>query len=151
MEHQKMLNMLNEEGYSKFITRNWNIVNNQLNANYCVESEIIYSIEVLKFDISDYNDAYILIEHDITVIGLNLATEVAFKNFAPFIKCISKIDETTTDNAEDLDLVMPVYNLLEYVSNYSDTADSLCFFSLKIKQLILMLILRAMMLLEGII
>ena len=64
-----------------------------------------------------------------TIIGYNLVTGVAFKNFAPFIKHITKIDETTIDDAEDLDLVVSMYNLLEYSSNYSDTTDSLWFYS----------------------
>ena len=57
------------------------------------------------------------------------ATQVAFKNCAPFIKCITTIDETTIDDAEDLDLVMPMYNLIEYSSNYSETTGSLWFYS----------------------
>ena len=60
-----------------------------------------------------YNDAYILVRGNITTIGCNLLTEVAFKNCAPFIKCIIKIDGTTTDDPEDLDLVMLMYNLLK--------------------------------------
>ena len=55
--------------------------------------------------------------------------QVAFKNCAPFIKCITKTDGTTLDDAEDLDLVMSIYNLLEYSSNYSDTIGILWFSS----------------------
>ena len=65
---------------------------------------------------------------DITIIRGN-ETQVAFKNCAPFIKCITKIDGTMIDDAEDLDLIMPMYNLLEYSLNYSDTAGSLWFYS----------------------
>ena len=72
-------------------------------------------------------------------MGCNLSTEVAFKNCAPFIKCITKIDGTTIDGVEDLDFVMGMYNLLEYSSNYFDTTGSLCF--PKMKHLTLMLIL----------
>ena len=61
----------------------------------------------------DYNDAYISVRGNITTIGCNLLTEVAFKNCAPFIKCIIKIYGTTTDDPEDLDLVMLMYNLLK--------------------------------------
>ena len=95
------------------------------NTKCSVENEIIDSTEVLKSNIYDYNDAYILVRGDITIIGRNLATEVAFKNCAPFIKCITKNDGTTIDDAKDLDLVMPMYNLLEYSSRYSDTTGSL--------------------------
>ena len=51
----------------------------------------------------------------------SLATQVAFKSYAPCTKCITKIDETTIYDAEDLDLVMPMYNLIECSSNYSET------------------------------
>ena len=60
MEHQKILNLLNEANDSKFVKRKWNIVNDQSNANYGVGNEIIYYTEVLKSNLCDYNDAYIL-------------------------------------------------------------------------------------------
>ena len=50
--------------------------------------------------------------------------QVSFENCATFTKCICKIDGTTIDDAEDLDLVMPVYNLIEYSSNYTETTGS---------------------------
>ena len=61
MEHQKILNLLNEASDSKFVTRKWNIVNDQSNANYDVGNEIIYNTEVLKSNLCDYSDAYILV------------------------------------------------------------------------------------------
>ena len=70
---------------------------------------------------------------DINIAGDN-ETKVAFKNCAPFIKCIPKIDGTTIDDTEQLNLVMLMYNLVEYSSNYSE-------FILKMKKLILILIL----------
>ena len=65
---------------------------------------------------------------DIAIIGHEV-TQVTFKNCAPFIKCITKIGGTAIDNAEDLDLVMPMYNLLEYSSNYFKTTGSSWFYS----------------------
>ena len=65
---------------------------------------------------------------DITIIG-HRVTQVAFKNYAPFTECITKIDGTTIDEAEDLNLVTPTYNLLEYSSNYSDMTDRLWCYS----------------------
>ena len=66
---------------------------------------------------------------DITVKGNNNANKcnknLAFKNNAPFINCITKINGTKIDNAEDLDVVMPMYNLLEYSKNYRKTTGSL--------------------------
>ena len=57
------------------------------------------------------------------------ATQVALINCAPFTKCVTKIDETTIDDAESLDLVMPKYNIIEYSSNSSKTTGSLWFYS----------------------
>ena len=128
MEHQKTLILLNEANDSKFVTRKWNIVNDNSKSNYGAGNDIIYNTEVLKSNLCGYNDAYILVKGDITVRA-NPATQVAFKNCAPFTKCITKVDETTIDDAEDLDLVMPMYKLTEYSSNYSETTGSLWFYS----------------------
>ena len=128
MEQQKILNLLNEPSDSKFVTRKWNIVNDNSKSNYDATIEITCNTEILKSNLCDYNDAYILVKGDITVLTAP-ATEVGFKDCAPFTKCITKIDETTTDHAEDLDLVMPMYNLIEYSSNYSETTGSLWFYS----------------------
>ena len=126
MEHQKILSLLNEASDSKFAARKWNIFNDPSNANYDVGNEIIFNTEVLKSHLCDYNDAYILVKGDITVTEAP-ATQVSFKNFSPFTKCIAKVDGKILDGAEDLDLVMPMYNLIEYISNYSETTRSLWF------------------------
>ena len=77
----------------------------------------------------NFNDGYILVRGDITVIAA-CATQVASKNYAPFTKCNTKIDETTIDDAADnVDLVMSMYNLIEYSSNYFETMGSLWFYS----------------------
>ena len=107
------MHLLNEASDSKFVSGNWNIVNDQSNVNYSVENEIMYSTEVLKSNLCDYNDDFIVVRCGINTIGRNLSTKVAFKNCAPFMKYITKINETTIDDAKDLDLVMPMYNLLE--------------------------------------
>ena len=78
MEHQKILNLVNEASDSKFVTRKWNIVNDQSNANYDAGNETICNIEVLKSNPCDYNDSYI-------------ATQVSFKNCTTFTKCITKL------------------------------------------------------------
>ena len=77
---------------------------------------------MLRSDLRDYSDAYIVVKGDITLEGDNDANKqsknLAFKNNAPFINCVSKISGVKIDNAEDLDVVMPMYNLLEYGKNY---------------------------------
>ena len=105
MEHQKILNLLYEGNNFKFVTRKWNIVNN--NSNYGVGSEFIYNTEALKSNLCDYNDTYILVTGNITIIR-HQTKQVAFKNCAPFTKGITKIYGTITDDAENLDLVMPI-------------------------------------------
>ena len=86
---------------------------------------------MLRSDLCDFNDAYIVVKGTITVAEPNNAKKkkinkvVAFKNNAPFINCISKINGIKTDNAEDLDAVMPMYNLLEYSKNYRKTIGRL--------------------------
>ena len=82
---------MNEAKDSKFVTSKWNIVNNISNVDYDVGNEIIYNLEVLKSNLRDYNDAYILVRVDITIIG-HQVTQAAFKNCAPFTLCITKID-----------------------------------------------------------
>ena len=106
MEHQKILNLLNEASDSRFAARKWDIVSYQPNANYDVENEIINNTEILKPNLCDYNDPYILVRGaDITIIGHNV-TQVAFKDCPPFTKFIIKYDRTTVYHAEDLHLVM---------------------------------------------
>ena len=105
MESQKVMNLLNEASDSRFVTRNWNIVNDQSRANYSAGNEFINNIELSKFNLCHFNDPYVLVKDTITVSADN-SNLVAFKNCALFTKCISKIDGTTIDDAEDLDLVM---------------------------------------------
>ena len=78
----------------------------------------------------DYSDLYILERRTITVTVLavgkgNNNTQVIFKNCVPFADCISKINNTQIDNAKDIDVLMPIYNLMEYIDNYSETSGSL--------------------------
>ena len=114
---------MNKAKDSKFVTRKWNIDNDNSKTNYNVGSEIIYNTEVLKSNFCDYNKTYILVRGDITVKAVP-STKVAFNNCAQFTKCITQIDETIIDDAENLDLVMPMHNLIEYNSNYSETTES---------------------------
>ena len=82
---------------------------------------------MLRSDLCDFSDAYIVVKGTITVTDPDNAKRnksVAFKNNAPFINCISKINGVQIDNAEDLDVVMPMYNLLEYSQNYRKTTGS---------------------------
>ena len=93
-----------------------------------VNKKIRIKTSMLRSDLCDFNDAYIVLKGTITVNNKNNAKwnkAVAFKNNAPFINCISKFNGVKIDNAEDLDGVMPMYNLLEYSKNYRKTTISL--------------------------
>ena len=83
---------------------------------------------MLRWDLCDYSDAYIFVKGKITVANPNndaYDKKLAFKNNAPFLSCISKISNTFIDNAEDLDIVMSMYNLLEYSKNYRKITGTL--------------------------
>ena len=132
MEFQKIANFLNtnsDENLPRFITKKWVEVYDQSGENCSVNKEIRIKTSMLRSDLCDYSDAYIVVKGDITLEGDNDANKrnknLAFKNNAPFINCISKINGVKIDNAEDLDIVMPMYNLLEYSKNYTKTTGSL--------------------------
>ena len=84
---------------------------------------------MLRSDLCDFSDAHIVVKGNITLEGANAANKnnknVTFRNNAPFINCISKINGSKIDNAEDLDVVMPMYNLLKYSKNYKKTTGTL--------------------------
>ena len=90
MEYQKILHLLNEANYSKFVTRKWNIVNDNSKVNYYVGNEIIHNIEVLKCNLCDLKNACILESGEITVLVVP-EMQVTFKNYTPFTKCTTKI------------------------------------------------------------
>ena len=80
----------------------------------------------MRSDLYDYSDAYIVVKGNISVTeqdGAKRNKSIPFKNDAPFIKCIPKINGVEIDNAKDLDVVMPMYNLLEYSKNYRKTTE----------------------------
>ena len=91
-------------------------------------SKSIYNTEGLKYNLCDYNDTFIFVKGDITVTASSVIP-VAFKKYAPFTKCITKIDGTTTNVTAYLDLIMSMYSLKQYSSNYFDTTDSSWFYS----------------------
>ena len=132
MEFQKIVNLLDitsdNKDLPRYVTKKWIEVYDQSEKNYNPNKEIRIKTPMLRSDLCDFSDAYIVVKGDITVTNPNNAKRnkaVAFKNNAPFINCISKINGVKIDNAEDLDVVMPMYNLLEYSNNYRKTTSSL--------------------------
>ena len=119
---------------SKFRTKTCVEINDESRGTYNVNSQIKFKAAMLKSSLCDYSDAYILVKRKITIRGAGAdaaarqADErdkgVAFKNCAPFTNCISEINNTQIDNAKDIDIVMPMYNLIEYSDNYTKTSGS---------------------------
>ena len=128
MESQKIINLLNNNDIEsqKFTTKKSYIINDQNNRQYGVgnenDSTIKFETKVIKPNLCDYSDAYILVIGDIKVTNIAADTNVAFKNCAPFTRCIN---DEHIETAENLDIIMSMYNLIEYSDNYSDSSGSL--------------------------
>ena len=130
MEYQKIANFLDNtpDQPSKFRTRNWNEINDESKESYNTGSDIKFKTTMLRSSLCDYADAYILVKETITVTRAayhdaakqleERNRDVIFKNCAPFTKFISRINGTEIDNGQDIDIVMPMYNLIEYSDNY---------------------------------
>ena len=129
MECQKITNLLGTtpNEMPRFITKKWLEIHDQsgdANDRYKPNKSIRFKTSMLRSDLYDFSDAYIVMKGKITVTNpKNDACDkkLAFKNNAPFVSCVSKINNTFIDNAEDLDVAIPMYNLLEYSKNYSKT------------------------------
>ena len=117
---------------SKFRTKKWVEMNDESRGGYTTGSDIKFKTTMLKSSFCDYADAYILFKGTMTTTGAGYDASarqadernksVIFKNCLPFTKCISKINYTEIDNAQDIDIVIPMYNLIEYSDNYSKTS-----------------------------
>ena len=136
MEYQKIANLIDDDTLnqpSKFRTRNWVEINDESRGAYNVNSQIKFKTPMLKSSLCDYSDAYILVKGTIGVNNTaaqgatanNNNKKVIFKNCTPFTNCISEINNKQIDNAKDIDIVMPMYNLIEYSDNYAKTTGSL--------------------------
>ena len=134
MEYQKIDNLLNDESKkpSKFRTRNWVERNYDVRGAYSPDKLIRFKTTILMSSLCDYGNAYILIKGNITVnntavegaAATNTNKILLFKNCAPFTNCITNINNTEIDNAKYIDIVMPMYNLIEYSDNHSEISVS---------------------------
>ena len=130
MEYQKIANLLNDESNkpSKFRTRNWVEINDEARGTYSPNKQIKFKTSMLRSSLCDYSEAYILVKGNISVNNTaaadadanNTNKKVIFKNCALFTDCISKIHNTQVYNAKDIDIAMPMYNLIEHNNNYSN-------------------------------
>ena len=127
METQKIVNLLNgsDNDNSKFATKKWYIIDSESNGNYSHHNPIKFLTKSIESSLCDYSDAYILVTGNITATPNNAATQVVFKNCASFEDCRTEINDTFVDYVDFINITMPIYNLIEYSDNYSDTSGSL--------------------------
>ena len=135
MENQKIINLLNKYDIDSkhFGIKKWYIINDENNANYGVNKDtgpdnpdtIKYDTRVLKPNLCDYSEAYILVDGTIRATNALNATRLASKNCAPFTKCNLEINDEHINTAENLDIAMPMYNLIEYSDKYQDSSATL--------------------------
>ena len=136
MEYQKITNLLGNtfDKVPRFITKKWIEVHdksgnaeNRHNQN----KQVRFKTSMLRSDLCDCSDAYIVVKGHITVTNLDndaYDKKLVFRNNAPFTSRISKTNNTLIDKAEDLDVVMSIYNLNEYSKNYRKTTGSLWYY-----------------------
>ena len=139
METQKFVNLWNgsDSENSRFATKKWYIIDSEANGNYSKDHTIKFLTSSLESNLCVYSDAYILVTGNITVTrtiahnpvqskqALDAATQVVFKNCAPFENSRTEINDTFVGYADFINTAMPMYNLIEYSDNYSDTSGSL--------------------------
>ena len=146
METQKIVNLLNgfDNENSKFATKKWYVIDSESKGNYSHENPIKFLTSSLESNLGYYSNAYILVTGNIIVKRviavpagfpagtnpqrkqpLDVATQVIFKNCAPFEGCRTEINDAFIDYAKFINITMSMYNLIEYSDNYSDTSGSL--------------------------
>ena len=133
--NQKIINLLHkiDTDSKHFAIKKWYIINDENNTNYGVGKDtgvnnpdtIKYDTRVLKPNLCDYAEVHILVDGTIRATAADANTKLALKNCALFIKCNLKINDEHVDTAENLDIVMPRYNLIEYSDNYQDSLATL--------------------------
>ena len=113
----------------RFSTKKWIEVQSQSGNIYNISKPIRFKTAMLRSDLCDYSDAYVWVKGKITVTNpnsnVNFDRKLTLKNNTAFVSCISKINGELVENAEDFDIAMPMYNLLEYSKNYEKTSGSL--------------------------
>ena len=134
MEDKKIINLLDNAPNqpSKFRTKNWVELNDESRVTYPIDSHIKFKTIMLKSSLCNYGHPFLLVKGRTTVNNTGTAAaptnsnkKVIFKNCTQFTDCIFEIKNTQVDNAKQIDIVMPMYNLIEYSNNYSKTSGSL--------------------------
>ena len=131
MRTQNIVNLLNDTDNesSKFATKKWYVIHDQNGVDYGERNEngisIKFETKNIKSSLFNYLDAYVLVTGDIAVTDIDADTNVAFKNCAPFTICVTHINDEQIDTAENPNIAMPVYTLIEYSEIYSNTFGSI--------------------------
>ena len=122
---------------SRFATRKWYIINDQNNGQYGRgnqnDATINFDKEVIKPNLCDYSDVYILVAGDIAVVGGDQNPDITFKNCSIFTRCVTNLNDEHIETTENLDICkfnhvqckFNMYNLIEYSDNYADSSGSL--------------------------
>ena len=109
----------------KICNKKWHIIDSETKGNYSHHDPIKFLTKSIESSLCDCSDAYILVTGDITVTGGNGNKKVAFKNCLPFKKVNTEIIGIFVDEAYIVNIAMPMYDLIQYSNNYSDTLESL--------------------------
>ena len=127
MKYQNIINLLDNttNQASKFRPRNWVKINDESTGKYD-NSNIRFKMSLIRSNLCGYSNAFILVKGNITVPNVaaacaivnNTNKKIIFKNCAPFTDCITKINNTQVDDAQKIDILMPMYNLIEYSDAY---------------------------------
>ena len=120
METQKIINLLNDSSNeeSKFAAKKWYVIDSQTTKGKCKQGDTKFETKTIKSSPCDYSDTFISVKGNTTVNAAN-CTDVV-----PFSTCKTVINNVFVDRAEHIYIVMPMYNLIEYSNNYSDTSGS---------------------------
>ena len=131
MEYHKIINLLSKISgtqLQKFTTKKWIEIYDESDGTYNVNKDIRFKTPQLRSDLCNWNEAYVVVTGKITVTNLNNNSydkKFALKNNAPFFSCVLRINNILTDYCQDLDIVMPLFNLLHYSKNYQKALGSL--------------------------
>ena len=137
MEYKKVINLLDNAPNqpNKFKTKNWVEINDYLGGTYNTNGQIKFKNSTLRSILCDYSEAYILVSRTITIAGAGIDDAarrldernkgVIFTNCAPFTDYLSEINNTQIDNAKYINVVMPMYDLIENSKSYLKTSESL--------------------------
>ena len=132
MEFNKIDNLLGpaHDKVPRFITKKCIEVQSQSGNTYNTSKPIRFKTSMLRSDLCNYSDAYVWVKRKITITNpndnANFKKELTLNNNALIILCISKINGELVENAEDLDIVIPMHNLLECSKNYEKNLQDLC-------------------------